>query len=120
MYQAYFDLNSYANVFGGVATSLERGSDCPDHATYFDAVVSTESGRPTLTPRAACLFERVTGDPAWRHTGDGVVESRVRRDLVLRMSLRRATTTICSTTSSCKMARCECAWARREWIKCAL
>ncbi len=50
VYQAYFDLNSYANVFGGVATSLERGSDCPDHATYFDAVVSTESGRPTLTP----------------------------------------------------------------------
>ena len=85
VYQSYFDLNSYANVFGGVATSLERGSDCPDHATYFDAVVSTESGRPMPTPRAACLFERVTGDPAWRHTGDGVAESRVRRDLVLRM-----------------------------------
>ena len=84
-YQSYFDLGSYANVFGGVATSLDRGTDCPEHATYVDAVVSTESGRPRQTTRAACLFERETGDPAWRHTADGVVESRVRRDLVLRM-----------------------------------
>ena len=85
VYQSYFDLGSYANVLGGVATSLDRGTDCPEHATYFDAVRSTESGRPRQTTRAACLFERVTGDPAWRHSEEGVVESRVRRDLVLRM-----------------------------------
>lgn len=86
-YQAYFDLGSYTNVFGGVAAILEPGADCPDHATYFDAVVSSESGTPVQRVRAACLFERVTGDPAWRHSRDGhtVVESRVRRDLVLRM-----------------------------------
>ena len=86
-YQSFFDLGSYANVFGGVANSLERGADCPDYATYFDAVVSTESGQPVQRARAACLFERLTGDPAWRHSSeDGrVVESRVRRDLVLRM-----------------------------------
>ncbi len=85
VYQSFFDLGSYANLFGGVATPLDRGADCPEHATYFDAVHSTESGRPRQTTRAACLFERVTGDPAWRHTQEGVVESRVRRDLVLRM-----------------------------------
>ncbi len=85
-YQAYFDLGSYANVFGGVANTLEPGADCPDYATYFDAVVSTESGRPVQRVRAACLFERLTGDPAWRHTRGGrVTDSRPRRDLVLRM-----------------------------------
>ena len=88
-YQAYFDLGSYTNVFGGVANTLEPGADCPDYATYFDAVVSNESGRPSQRVRAACLFERVTGDPAWRHTRgdtyDRVTDSRPRRDLVLRM-----------------------------------
>jgi len=88
-YQAYFDLGSYANIFGGVANSLEPGADCPDHATYFDATYTLESGRPMQRQRAACLFERVTGDPAWRHSRleDRMVESRVRRDLVLRMIL---------------------------------
>jgi len=86
VYQSYFDLGSASNLFGGVATPLERGTDCPAHATFFDAVSTAESGRPTNVTRAACLFERVAGDPAWRHTGgDGIVESRVRRDLVLRM-----------------------------------
>lgn len=86
-YQAYFDLGSYANVFGGVASTLEPGGDCPDYATYFDAVVSSESGQPIQRVRAACLFERVTGDPAWRHSREEnrVVDSRPRRDLVLRM-----------------------------------
>jgi primary-amine oxidase len=37
--------------------------------------------------RAACLFERLGGEPAWRHVRDEnrIVESRARRDLVLRM-----------------------------------
>ena len=88
-YQSFFDLGSYANIFGGVANSLEPGADCPDYATYFDAVVSTESGQPVQRVRAACLFERLTGDPAWRHSrpDDRVVDARVRRDLVLRMFL---------------------------------
>jgi len=87
-YQAYFDLGSYANFFGGVAGTLEPGADCPDYATYFDSIYTAESGKPMLRQRAVCLFERVTGDPAWRHRVDeSHVESRVRRDLVLRMIL---------------------------------
>jgi len=88
-YQSYFDLGSYASIFGGVANSLEPGADCPDYATYFDATYTLESGRPMQRQRAACLFERITGDPAWRHSRleDRMVESRVRRDLVLRMIL---------------------------------
>lgn len=86
-YQSYYDLGSYPGVFGGVASTLEPGLDCPAHARYFDAVVMSERGSPQQRVRAACLFERATGDPAWRHSRDGnrTVESRVRRDLVLRM-----------------------------------
>ena len=74
-------------MFGGIASSLERGIECPDYATYFDAMVVTESGRPRERKRAACLFERSAGDVAWRHgreRGD-VIETREKRDLVLRM-----------------------------------
>ena len=70
----------------GFASSLERGTDCPDHATFFDAVYADEEGVPQREPRAACLFEREAGDLSWRHrTSDKLIESRARRDLVLRM-----------------------------------
>ena len=88
-YQAYFDLGSYANFFGGVASTMDPGGDCPSNATFFDAVVGTESGKPVQRVRAACLFERLTGDPAWRHSRDAnlVTDARPRRDLVLRMAM---------------------------------
>jgi len=88
-YQSYFDLGSYPAVIGGAASSLEPGLDCPAYATYFDGATVSERGTPIQRPRAACLFERATGDPAWRHARDEgrVVESRARRDLVLRMFL---------------------------------
>lgn len=86
-YQGFFDLGTYTAWFGGIASSLERGVECPDYATYFDAWVVTSSGRPRQRPRAACLFERNAGDVAWRHGREGgnLVESRPRTDLVLRM-----------------------------------
>ncbi len=86
-YQGFFDLGTYPSLFGGIASSLERGVECPDYATYFDAMVMTDKGRPRERKRAACLFERSAGDVAWRHGREGgnVVEARVKRDLVLRM-----------------------------------
>jgi primary-amine oxidase len=74
------------NTWGSVASVLEPGADCPDNAVYFDSVVPTSHGVPQRWPRTACLFEREPGDFAWRHARGGVqVESRRRRDLVLRM-----------------------------------
>ncbi|MEO5826260.1 MAG: hypothetical protein ABIR59_10265 [Gemmatimonadales bacterium] len=86
-YQGFFDLGTYPSWFGGIASSLERGVECPDYATYFDAWVVRENGRPRQRVRAACLFERSAGDVAWRHGRDGgnVIEARPKRDLVLRM-----------------------------------
>src|SRR5205085_10120236 len=45
-------------------------------------------GSPKSIPRAACLFERLTGDQAWRHMDimTSAVEGRQRRDLVVRMA----------------------------------
>lgn len=86
-YQGFFDLGTYPAVFGGIASSLEPGIECPDYATYFDAMVVSSSGQPRERKRAACLFERSAGDVAWRHGREGgnVIDARVKRDLVLRM-----------------------------------
>lgn len=86
-YQGFFDLGTYPAWFGGIASSLDPGVECPDFATYFNAWVVTNKGRPRERVRAACLFERSAGDVAWRHGREGgnVIEARVKQDLVLRM-----------------------------------
>jgi primary-amine oxidase len=84
-HQAYYDLGTYPSQFGGIASTLEPGRDCPPHAKYFDTYVITQDGSPTQRARVACMYERPGAEPAWRHTRGDVVESRARRDLVLRM-----------------------------------
>lgn len=86
-YQGFFDLGTYTAMFGGIASSLERGVECPEYATYIDAWVVTPSGRPRQRQRAACLFERSAGDVAWRHGRErgNVIEARPKTDLILRM-----------------------------------
>ena len=82
-YVTYLDVGEYTY---GFAQALERGTDCPDHAVFFDGVYADGRGMPFRSPNTACLFEREAGDIAWRHyDGAGVIESRPRRDLVLRM-----------------------------------
>jgi primary-amine oxidase len=81
----FLDLGE-GNIWGSVASRLEPGADCPGNAVFFDSVVATSRGMPQHWPRTACLFEREAGDFAWRHAAGGQqVESRRRRDLVLRM-----------------------------------
>lgn len=83
----YIDAGEFANSHGGLATPLEPGTDCPANAVYFDAVYPNDRAIPERHARLACLFERSAGDFAWRHmSGDGIIESRPRRDLVLRMA----------------------------------
>lgn len=85
-YTAYFDLGTFPGIFEGVTGSLEPGADCPPHAVMLDGMVATWNGTPRRKPRVACLFERMPGDPLWRHGIDyGTADSRARRDLVLRM-----------------------------------
>ena len=83
---AYFELGSYPGRFEGVNGSLEPGGDCPDNAVMVDGLVAGWRGQPRPKPRVACLFERMGGEPSWRHgLMFGEAEARQRRDLVLRM-----------------------------------
>ena len=86
-YQGYFDLGTYPSSFGGIASSLEPGIECPNNGVLFNSMIVTEKGRPRERVRTACLFERSAGDVAWRHARDATatIETRVKRDLVLRM-----------------------------------
>ncbi len=70
---------------GGLAKALLRGRDCPDYATYIDTVISNDKGRPRTLPDTICVFERETGDPAWRHWSSEMPDSRRSRDLVVRV-----------------------------------
>lgn len=68
-------------------TPLAVGLDCPETATLIDAVVADDRGRPRTVEGALAIFERQTGDPAWRHYGvwtTGDVESRPGVELVVR------------------------------------
>ena len=72
---------------GGLTKPLMAGLDCPDNTLFLDALITGDDGRPRSVPRMVGIFERETGDMAWRHhTGgnEGVPESRVKRDLVVR------------------------------------
>ncbi len=72
-------------VSGGLAKALLRGRDCPDYAEYIDTVISNDKGRPRTVPDTICVFERETGDPAWRHWSSELPDSRRSRDLVVRV-----------------------------------
>ncbi|HVR27939.1 MAG TPA: hypothetical protein VMS86_00265 [Thermoanaerobaculia bacterium] len=68
---------------GGLTKPLMAGLDCPAHAVYLDGFISGDNGRPRAVPNLICLFERESGDMAWRHVAEEP-ESRVKRDLVAR------------------------------------
>jgi primary-amine oxidase len=71
---------------GGIIKPLQAGIDCPAYATFFSGAFFHENGSPYIRPQLACLFERVTGDPAWRHWDEdtAAISGRPSRELVLR------------------------------------
>lgn len=71
---------------GGIVKPLLPGVDCPPYATYFSGTFFHENGQPYIRPQLACLFERVTGDPTWRHWEEDsyAVSGRPSRELVFR------------------------------------
>jgi primary-amine oxidase len=71
---------------GGIIKPLLPGVDCPTYATYFSGTFFHDTGAPYVRPQLACLFERVTGDPVWRHWEEDTyaVSGRPTRELVFR------------------------------------
>lgn len=64
-WRTYMDSGEYG--FGLFLTPLTPGIDCPEYATFMPAVVNDDTGQALEIPDAICIFERSTGDPAWRH-----------------------------------------------------
>ncbi len=64
-WRTYMDSGEYG--FGLFLTPLTPGVDCPAHASFLPATISDDLGQPLTIPNAICVFERDTGDPAWRH-----------------------------------------------------
>ena len=79
--RAFLDAGEFQ--LGGLIKPLGP-DDCPETAQYFVAYAPTDKVGPVRKPTAACMFERVTDDPAWRHFQDANISGRPSRELVLR------------------------------------
>lgn len=79
--RTFFDAGENAGTF---LKALLPGADCPDSAVYIDAFYAGDDGRPNNAPNSICIFEREAGEMAWRHDNYPGVESRPKRDLVVR------------------------------------
>ncbi|MFV2093689.1 MAG: tyramine oxidase, partial [Hyphomicrobiales bacterium] len=84
-YRTFMDSGEFGAGF--LMSSLMAGSDCPADAAYVTMAVPNDTGRSFPVRRAACIFERNTGDPLWRH-GNPAQPTNLTRpqvELVVRM-----------------------------------
>lgn len=68
-YRTFLDAGEFG--LGYLMSSLAPGVDCPATATFRDLVFPNDVGGTFMRPNALCVFERPTGDPAWRHYSAG-------------------------------------------------
>ncbi len=68
-YRTFLDAGEFG--LGYMISSLSPGIDCPVDAYYRDLTFPNDTGGTYVKPSALCIFERATGDPAWRHYSDG-------------------------------------------------
>jgi primary-amine oxidase len=70
----------------GILKPLQAGVDCPVYASFFSGTFFRNDGTPYVRPRLACMFERVSGDPVWRHWeySTAAISGRPTRELVFR------------------------------------
>ncbi|KAM0952042.1 putative primary-amine oxidase [Dioscorea sansibarensis] len=87
-FRTFFDAGEYG--FGLSAASLQPLADCPANAEFFDGYYAAQDGSPVRIKNVFCVFERYSGDSAWRHTeyeipGKVITEVRPEISLVVRM-----------------------------------
>ena len=83
-HRTFFDGGELGHALGLARRSLQRGTDCPQHAVWIDLVIANERGLPQRQSDTGCIFERAAGDILWRHREEGLLDSRTGRDLVVR------------------------------------
>ncbi|QPC41414.1 hypothetical protein HW532_00860 [Kaustia mangrovi] len=83
-FRTYLDAGEFG--LGYLISSLGVGTDCPHQAYYVTLLFPSDEGGMFKADRALCIFERNTGNPAWRHydAGSGRLTSRPEVELVVR------------------------------------
>jgi primary-amine oxidase len=83
-YRTFMDVGEFG--LGYLMSSLAPGIDCPAQAYYIDLTFPNDVGGSYTKARALCVFERPTGDPAWRHysSGRNAVTGEPQLELVVR------------------------------------
>lgn len=90
-YRTYMDAGEFG--FGLLASPLAPGLDVPENAVLLDGLVAAAIPDPSLPviplplSRVIGVFERLTGNPAWRHFeqfAGGAYEGRAEVELVVR------------------------------------
>jgi primary-amine oxidase len=83
-YRTFMDAGEFG--LGYLSSSLRPGVDCPYSSFFVDLTYPNDVGGTFVRDRALCLFERPTGDPAWRHAvgGGKTVHGEPQVELVVR------------------------------------
>ncbi len=83
-YRAFLDAGEFG--LGYLLSSLRPGVDCPETAAFIDITLPNDLGGTYVRDRGLCVFERPTGDPAWRHysSGQKTVAGEPQIELVVR------------------------------------
>lgn len=83
-YRTFMDVGEFG--LGYLMSSLAPGIDCPASAYFIDLTYPNDVGGSYTKARALCVFERPTGDPAWRHysSGRNAVTGQPQLELVVR------------------------------------
>ena len=83
-YRTFMDAGEFG--LGYLISSLKPNVDCPSNAVFADLTFPNDVGGTYTRPQAMCLFERSTGDPAWRHYSSGkkAVNGVAQTELVVR------------------------------------
>jgi primary-amine oxidase len=68
-YRAFMDAGEFG--LGYLLSSLRPGVDCPLTAAFIDVTLPNDVGGTYVRESGLCVFERPTGDPAWRHYSTG-------------------------------------------------
>jgi primary-amine oxidase len=68
-YRTFMDAGEFG--LGYLISSLKIGVDCPTSAIFVDLTFPNDVGGTYTRPQALCIFERASGDPAWRHYSGG-------------------------------------------------